>query len=179
LRPDVAKTDVCRAANSPPSFAADENMRGNRFSVEVIHGSTHPSSHLDALNHAQRHGRVYGGAEVAALLGDFGWRGFGAETIPPMVLPGVLIDVAASLDTVVENISAILSIPCLETIFFGPADLAGGYGYLGYWECPGTVQKIMDVRQRAPQKGIGSGLMATSLDDAVLKRDRTATHLWF
>jgi kynurenine formamidase len=80
---------------TPASFAADPLMRGNSFNLEVVQGSLHQSSHIDALIHAQRHGRVYGGGEVSSLFGDFGWRAFGAETIPPIVLRGVVIDVAA------------------------------------------------------------------------------------
>jgi kynurenine formamidase len=82
---------------SPASFASDATMRGNSFNVEVVHGSLHQSSHIDALIHAQRHGRVYGGGEASALLGDFGWSAFGAETIPPIVLRGVVIDAAGSM----------------------------------------------------------------------------------
>lgn len=81
---------------TPASFAADAAMRGNSFNVEVIQGSLHQSSHIDALIHAQRHGRVYGGGEVSALLGDFGWSAFGAETMPPMFRRGVVIDAAAA-----------------------------------------------------------------------------------
>ncbi len=63
---------------SPVSYKADAAMRGNSFNVEVVYGSLHQSSHLDALIHAQRHGTVYGGGTVDDLLGDFGWRAFGA-----------------------------------------------------------------------------------------------------
>lgn len=47
--------------------------------------------------HAQRHGRVFGGGEAAALLGDRGWRQNGAETIPPIISRAVVIDAAAGL----------------------------------------------------------------------------------
>ncbi len=79
---------------TPASFNADEAMRGNSFSLEVIHGSIHQSSHIDAFIHAQRFGKVYGGQSVEDLLTNSGWRAFGAETIPPIVTRGVLIDAA-------------------------------------------------------------------------------------
>ncbi len=82
---------------TPASFAADAALQGNSFSVEIIGGSIHQSSHIDALIHAQRHGQVYGGGQTAALLGDFGWSAFGAETIPPILLRGVVIDAAAAM----------------------------------------------------------------------------------
>jgi kynurenine formamidase len=97
LPPDQIAPFSLSQFRSPASFAAEPALRGNSFNVEVIQGSLHQSSHIDALIHAQRHGRVYGGGEAAALLGDFGWRAFGAETIPPIVLRGVVIDAAAAL----------------------------------------------------------------------------------
>ncbi len=84
---------------TPGSFAADAAMQGNSFNVELVQGSLHQSSHIDALIHAQRHGRVYGGGQTADLLGDFGWSAFGAETIPPICMRGVVIDAAAELGT--------------------------------------------------------------------------------
>ena len=53
---------------TPASFAHDAAMRGNSFSVELIQGSIHQSSHIDALIHAQRHGRVFGGQPVEGCL---------------------------------------------------------------------------------------------------------------
>ena len=48
-----------------------------------------------------------------------------------------------------EAIDAILNVPGLEAIFFGPADLSASYGYLGEWEGPGVADRILDVRARA------------------------------
>lgn len=79
---------------TPASFAGKAAMLGNSFNVELIQGSIHQSSHIDALIHAQRHGQVYGGGQITTLLGDFGWSAYGAETIPPIVLRGVVIDAA-------------------------------------------------------------------------------------
>ena len=79
----------------PASFAADPELLGNSFSLEVIHGSLHQSSHIDSLIHSQRNGRIYGGYKVDDLLGDFGWSAFGTETIPPIISRGVVIDAAA------------------------------------------------------------------------------------
>src|SRR5215203_4987421 len=78
LPPDQVMAFNLSQFRSPASFADDAALRGNSFNVEVIQGSIHQSSHIDALIHAQRHGRVYGGGEAAALLGDFGWSAYGA-----------------------------------------------------------------------------------------------------
>jgi kynurenine formamidase len=82
---------------TPANFAHDAAMRGNSFSVELIQGSIHQASHIDALIHAQRHGRVFGNQTVEALFTDRGWRQNGIETLPPIVARAVIIDVAASV----------------------------------------------------------------------------------
>lgn len=69
---------------------------GFQFSMELIMGSPHQGSHIDALAHIQTDDRIYGGATVDEALGDFGWRQHGAETIQPIVGRGILLDVAAS-----------------------------------------------------------------------------------
>ena len=82
---------------TPASFAANAAMRGNSFSVELIQGSLHQSSHIDALIHAQRHGHVFGGQPIEAVFDDRGWRQNGIDTVPPIIARGVIIDVAASM----------------------------------------------------------------------------------
>jgi 2-keto-3-deoxy-L-rhamnonate aldolase RhmA len=72
----------------------------------------------------------------------------------------------------VENIDAILAVPGLDAIFLGPSDLSTRYGYLGQWEGPGVADKILEVKAKAAALGIGSGVMATSLEDGVLRRDQ-------
>ena len=82
---------------TPASFLSDASMLGNSFSVELIQGSVHQSSHLDSLIHAQRHGRVYGNRTIEELLTDRGWRAHGVETVPPIVSRAVIIDVATAI----------------------------------------------------------------------------------
>jgi kynurenine formamidase len=96
LPPDSVAPFSLSQFRTPASFAANGEMRGNSFSNEVIYGGLHQSCHIDALIHAQRHGRVYGGGEVSTLLGDFGWAQHGMETVPPIVARGVLLDLAAA-----------------------------------------------------------------------------------
>jgi kynurenine formamidase len=57
---------------------------------------THTGTHIDALNHFGLDGRIWNGFHAAEHVGDRGWRVTGAETIPPIVARGVLIDVAAA-----------------------------------------------------------------------------------
>jgi kynurenine formamidase len=67
------------------------------FSAEAIIGTLHTSSHIDALIHVQHEGRTYGGHEAGEIRNDRGWLRYGAETIPPIVTRGVVLDVAGAL----------------------------------------------------------------------------------
>src|SRR5260221_2442689 len=97
LLPDQVVGFLLTQFRTPANFAHNPAMRGNSFSVELVQGSLHQSSHLDALIHAQRHGRVFNNGRVEDLLTDRGWRANGAETIPPIVCRAVIIDVAATV----------------------------------------------------------------------------------
>ncbi len=71
-----------------------------------------------------------------------------------------------------ENIDEILDVPGVEAIFFGPADLSASYGYLGQWEGPGIASQILEMHAKARKKGIVAGVMSTSLEDGVQRRDQ-------
>ncbi|MEX0707294.1 MAG: cyclase family protein [Woeseia sp.] len=57
---------------------------------------THMGTHIDALNHFGLNGKIWNGFSAAEHAGDRGWRVAGAESIPPIIARGVLIDVAAA-----------------------------------------------------------------------------------
>jgi 2-keto-3-deoxy-L-rhamnonate aldolase RhmA len=71
-----------------------------------------------------------------------------------------------------ENFDELLAVPGLELIFFGPADLSASYGHLGEWEGTGIAKLILDLRARAAQRGIGSGIMSLDPADACQRRDQ-------
>jgi kynurenine formamidase len=79
--------------DDPMSVGATENRHvsytGSAFSMY-----SHMGTHIDALNHFGLNGRIYNGFAADEHLGDRGWRRSGAETIPPLVARGVLLDVA-------------------------------------------------------------------------------------
>lgn len=77
--------DVGQAQNETVSYTGD--------SVSFY---THMGTHIDALNHFGLHGRIWNGFDPDIELGDRGWKKTGAETIPPIVARGVLIDVAGA-----------------------------------------------------------------------------------
>jgi 2-keto-3-deoxy-L-rhamnonate aldolase RhmA len=72
----------------------------------------------------------------------------------------------------VEQIDAILDVPGLEAIFFGPADMSASYGHLGEWEGPDVAERILDVRAKAEERGIAAGVLARSVEDSLLRRDQ-------
>jgi 2-keto-3-deoxy-L-rhamnonate aldolase RhmA len=65
-----------------------------------------------------------------------------------------------------ENIDAILAVPGIAAIFFGPADLSASLGYPGEWEGEGVAEKILAVRQKAADRNIPCGVIAPDVEDA-------------
>lgn len=65
------------------------------FYTEVLMATPHVSTHIDALNHVSKDGRIFGGHRTDEIEGDFGMTAEGIETVPPIVTRGVLLDVAA------------------------------------------------------------------------------------
>lgn len=66
------------------------------YSGAAISMYTHMGTHIDALSHFGLDGRIWNGFESRDHLGDRGWTKAGAETIPPIIARGVLIDVASA-----------------------------------------------------------------------------------
>lgn len=65
------------------------------YTGDAISMYTHMGTHIDALNHFGLNGKIWNGYAAEEHLGDKGWKKTGAETIPPIIARGVLIDVAA------------------------------------------------------------------------------------
>lgn len=65
------------------------------YTGDAVSFYTHMGTHIDALNHFGLNGEIYNGYRADEHLGDHGWKKTGAETIPPIIARGVLIDVAA------------------------------------------------------------------------------------
>jgi kynurenine formamidase len=70
---------------------------GLEFCTELVTGSPHISTHIDALNHHAVDGRIFGGSRVEDVLTDFGFTEHGMETVPPIIGRGVLLDPCALL----------------------------------------------------------------------------------
>lgn len=89
--------------HSPRGTVIDDPMNVGRevnehvsYTGDAVSMYTHMGTHIDALNHFGLNGRIYNGFAADDHLGDRGWTRAGAETIPPIVARGVMIDVPAS-----------------------------------------------------------------------------------
>lgn len=81
--------------NSDPMNVGKKMNEHVSYSGSAISMYTHTGTHIDALNHFGLDGKIYNGFDARKDLGDRGWKKTGAETIPPIIARGVLIDVAA------------------------------------------------------------------------------------
>lgn len=85
------------------------NGLGNKMNQKVSYTGdaismyTHMGTHIDALNHFGLNGEIWNGYTPDEFLGDKGWKKTGAETIPPVIARGVLIDVKASMGTLPDS----------------------------------------------------------------------------
>lgn len=75
------------------------------YTGDAISMYTHMGTHIDALNHFGLNGKIWNGFSADEYLGDKGWKKTGAETIPPIIGRGVLIDILAlkEVDQLPEN----------------------------------------------------------------------------
>jgi kynurenine formamidase len=90
---------------------------------DLIVMSAHTGTHIDALCHISRDGRMHGGADAAASQGADGFDRLGVETIEPIVGRGVLLDVArhrgadvlpAGYEITVEDLTGAAAAAALE-----------------------------------------------------------------
>lgn len=82
--------------NSDPMHLGEEINAHVSYTGSAISMYAHTGTHIDALNHFGLNGQIYNGFSADDHLGDAGWNVTGAETIPPIIARGVLIDVAGA-----------------------------------------------------------------------------------
>ena len=70
---------------------------GITWGTELIMGGVHNATHLDALSHIQYNGKIIGRYDVERQSTSFGIKKCGAETVPPIVSRGVMLDIAKHL----------------------------------------------------------------------------------
>lgn len=81
--------------DNPNGLGAEMNRKVS-YTGDAISMYTHMGTHIDALNHFGLNGKIWNGFTPEQHLGDKGWKKTGAETIPPVIARGVLIDVAGA-----------------------------------------------------------------------------------
>src|SRR5262245_45876431 len=84
-----------------------------------------------------------------------------AET---MVIP-LMEDVRAG-----EAIEAILDVPGVDSIQFGPADYSSSAGHLGEFEGPGVAERLLAVKDRIVARGVPCGIMGRSVENARMRQ---------
>ena len=60
----------------------------------------------------------------------------------------------------------------VDLFFIGPADWSSTAGYRGQWEGPGVAEQILEVKETINSAGKHCGLITTSIDDLVKRRDQ-------
>ncbi len=86
-----------------PNGMGEAMNRKVSYTGDAISMYTHMGTHIDALNHFGLNGRIWNGFTPEEHLGDKGWKKAGAETIPPIIARGVMIDVKASKGSLPKN----------------------------------------------------------------------------
>jgi kynurenine formamidase len=86
-----------------PNGMGEGMNRKVSYTGDAISMYTHMGTHIDALNHFGLNGKIWNGFTAEEHLGDKGWKKTGAETIPPIIARGVLIDVEVSKGPLPEN----------------------------------------------------------------------------
>jgi kynurenine formamidase len=69
---------------------------GGSAANELIVTGGHVGTHIDALAHVSQDGKLFGGIDCLGAQAGGQFSVHGAETIPPMVCPGALLDVAGT-----------------------------------------------------------------------------------
>lgn len=112
-------------AFAPFSLAFSATPRGTRtegstfhYAAEVVIGSMHTSTHIDALAHIAIDGTVYGDVPYEQILTDRGLTAHGIDTVAPIAGRGVVLDVAGErgipalddgYEITVEDLQSVLS----------------------------------------------------------------------
>jgi 2-keto-3-deoxy-L-rhamnonate aldolase RhmA len=58
------------------------------------------------------------------------------------------------------QIDAILDVPGVDAIYFGPADFSAAAGHLGEWEGPGIAEQLLTIKDRIVRRSVPCGIMA-------------------
>lgn len=74
--------------------------------------------------------------------------------------------------TAIPNVPAMCDVDGTDVFFFGPADFSATAGYPGQWEGPGVAERILQLKDSINAAGKHCGLMTTSIDNLVERREQ-------
>ena len=86
-----------------PNGLGEKMNKKVSYTGDAISLYTHMGTHIDALNHFGLNGKIWNGFTPEKYLGNKGWKKTGAETIPPIIARGVLLDVADAKGPLPKN----------------------------------------------------------------------------
>lgn len=108
------------------------------YSGDVVFMYTHTGTHIDSLNHFGVDGQIYNGYKPEENLGSRTWTKGGAETIPPIITRGVLLDIAG-----------LKNVDCLpDSYAITPADIEEALDKAGLVLQAGDVPLVRTGRMR-------------------------------
>jgi 2-keto-3-deoxy-L-rhamnonate aldolase RhmA len=131
--------------------------------------------------------QVYGADEVEravrfAKYPPWGIRGVGGERATGWGMQLGEYTAVANDETMViplvetvaagKAIDAILDVPGVDAIQFGPADYSSSAGYLGQWLGPGVEAELLQIKDRIRLRGVPCGIMATDVSNGVLRQQQ-------
>lgn len=137
-------------AHVPFSFSlnirhSDLNIPGGLgMANDIIMGSTHSGTHIDAVGHFSRNGCLHGGIDIRqATTGHGGLLKHGIEQTPPILRRGVLFDVASFKNQAALDPAYAITAQDLQMTAKAQAmELQSGdvalirTGWAGYWDSP-------------------------------------------
>ena len=115
------------------------------------------------------------GAAFSTRAAGYGF--FGGERHVADSNVGTAVIVMTETRTAIENLDAILSVPGIDAVFFGPNDLSFSYGHSGEMGYPDVVGAIEHGIDRALAHGVAPGVLALTPDDFHRWRRRGARYL--
>jgi 2-keto-3-deoxy-L-rhamnonate aldolase RhmA len=78
----------------------------------------------------------------------------------------------------IESVRAVAHVPAMcqvdgvDVFYFGPADFSASAGFRGQWEGPGVAEQILQAKHAIRAAGKHCGVMATSIDDLLQRRQQ-------
>jgi 2-keto-3-deoxy-L-rhamnonate aldolase RhmA len=109
-----------------------------------------------------------------------GVRGIGAEraTRWGMAIPSytrvanrntLVIPIIETVEAA-DSLEAILAVPGVDALFFGPYDYAASAGFLGVWNAPAVMPRILAMARAARARGVPCGILTPGEPEARLRR---------